>query len=90
MVGHTVAADHTVVADLADIDGLVRVARSVAAERKLDGVIRWDETWIEQTVQVAASLGLPGGDRRCVECCRDKHHTRAALAVAGDMGRLQP
>ncbi|MGW7282690.1 ATP-grasp domain-containing protein [Streptomyces sp. NPDC054844] len=73
---------HTVVADLADVDGLVRVARAVAAERALDGVICWDETWIEQTAQVAAALGLPGGDRRSVECCRDKHRTRAALNAA--------
>jgi biotin carboxylase len=77
-------AGHTVVADLADVDGLVRVAWAVAAERALDGVICWDETWIEQTAQVAAALGLPGGDRRCVERCRDKHRTRAAL----DAGRV--
>ncbi|MGW0336873.1 ATP-grasp domain-containing protein [Streptomyces sp. NPDC003011] len=77
-------AGHTVVAHFADVDGLVRVARAVAAGRALDGVICWDETWIEQTAQVAAALGLPGGDRRCVERCRDKHRTRAAL----DAGRV--
>ncbi|MEU3853760.1 ATP-grasp domain-containing protein [Streptomyces sp. NPDC029554] len=74
---------HTVVPDLADVDGLVRVARSVDAARPLDGVICWDETWIEQTAQVAAALGLPGGDRRCVERCRDKYRTRTALDAAG-------
>ncbi|MFF8638212.1 acetyl-CoA carboxylase biotin carboxylase subunit family protein [Streptomyces pilosus] len=75
---------HTVVADPADVDGLVRVARAVHAEETLDGVICWDETWIEQTAQVAAALGLPGGDRECVERCRDKYRTRAAL----DAGRV--
>ncbi|MFD8232881.1 acetyl-CoA carboxylase biotin carboxylase subunit family protein [Streptomyces sp. NPDC059696] len=72
-------AGHTVVADLADVDGLVRAARAVDAEQALDGVICWDETWIEQTAQVAAALGLPGGNPRCVERCRDKYRTRAAL-----------
>ncbi|MFJ3440736.1 acetyl-CoA carboxylase biotin carboxylase subunit family protein [Streptomyces sp. NPDC086081] len=76
-------AGHTVVADLADVDGLVRVAQAVDAERALDGVICWDETWIEQTAHVAAALGLPGGDPRCVERCRDKHRTRAALDAGG-------
>ncbi|MFF4490086.1 acetyl-CoA carboxylase biotin carboxylase subunit family protein [Streptomyces sp. NPDC001544] len=75
---------HTVVADLSDVDGLVRIARAVDAEQALDGVICWDETWIEQTAQVASALGLPGGDRRCVERCRDKYRTRAAL----DAGRV--
>jgi hypothetical protein len=37
-------AGHTVVADLADVDGLVRVARTVDAGQALDGVICWDET----------------------------------------------
>ncbi|WP_439947359.1 ATP-grasp domain-containing protein [Streptomyces sp. BBFR109] len=73
---------HTVVADPADVDGLVRVARAVDAEQALDGVICWDETWIEQSARVAAALGLPGGDRRCVERCRDKHRTRSALDAA--------
>ncbi|MGV9502616.1 ATP-grasp domain-containing protein [Streptomyces sp. NPDC003642] len=76
-------AGHTVVPDLADVDGLVRVARTVDAAQALDGVICWDETWIEQTAQVAAALGLPGGDRRCVERCRDKYRTRAALDAGG-------
>ncbi|MFE0470062.1 acetyl-CoA carboxylase biotin carboxylase subunit family protein [Streptomyces sp. NPDC058947] len=76
-------AGHTVVPDLADVDGLVRVARTVDAAQALDGVICWDETWIEQTAQVAAALGLPGGDRRCVERCRDKYRTRAALDTGG-------
>ncbi|MYT03199.1 MULTISPECIES: hypothetical protein [Streptomyces] len=56
---------HTVVADLADVDALVRVARTVDA------------------AQVAAALGLPGGERRCVERCRDKYRIRAALDAAG-------
>ncbi|EFF88310.1 conserved hypothetical protein [Streptomyces sp. e14] len=73
---------HTVVADPADVDGLVRVARAVDAEQALDGVICWDETWIEQSARVAAALGLPGGDLRCVERCRDKHRTRSALDAA--------
>jgi biotin carboxylase len=76
-------AGHTVVPDPADVDALVRVARTVGAEQPLDGVICWDETWIEQTARVAAALGLPGGDRRCVERCRDKYRTRAALDAEG-------
>jgi acetyl esterase/lipase/biotin carboxylase len=47
------------------------------------GVLCWDEVRMRQTAELAAALGLPGGDPEAVGRCRDKHQTRLALAAAG-------
>lgn len=58
---------------------LVEAARTV----RPDGVLSWDEARVLQVAQVAAALGLPGGDVDAAMRTRDKSLTRAALARAG-------
>jgi biotin carboxylase len=62
-----------------DADGLLDAARAVRPA----GVLSWDEARVLQVAQVAAALGLPGGEVGAALACRDKSRTRAALAAAG-------
>lgn len=73
----------TVLESTRDADALCVAARELAARRPVDGVLCWDEARILQTAQVAATLGLPGGDPEMILRCRDKHRTRTALAAGG-------
>jgi predicted ATP-grasp superfamily ATP-dependent carboligase len=77
------ATGWTVLLNTLDVDVLVPAARELAARTVIDGVLCWDEARILQTAEVAAALGLPGGDPAAVRRCRDKHMTREALAAAG-------
>ena len=70
----------TVLADTLDAAAMIPAARALP---RVDGVLCWDEARILPTSQVAAALGLPGGDPAMVLRCRDKHLTRQALAAAG-------
>jgi len=66
-----------------DAAEMIAAARALAAERRLSGVLTWDEARVLQAAKVAAALGLPGGDPQMALRCRDKHLTREALAAAG-------
>lgn len=70
----------TVLPDTLDAAAMVPAARALP---RVDGVLCWDEARILPTSQVAAALGLPGGDPAVVLRCRDKHLTRRALDAAG-------
>lgn len=75
------ASDWTVLANTLDVELLIAAARSVDGERRIDGVLCWDEARILQTACVAEALGLPGGDVDAVARCRDKWLTRQALSL---------
>jgi predicted ATP-grasp superfamily ATP-dependent carboligase len=62
---------------------LTAAAREVTDEEPLSGVLAWDEARVLQAAKVADALRLPGGNPDVAMRCRDKHLTRAALAVAG-------
>ncbi len=64
-------------------DEMLAAARELAQTGPIAGVLAWDEARIFQAAQVAAGLGLPGGDPETVMRCRDKHLTRQAMAAAG-------
>jgi biotin carboxylase len=64
-------------------DEMIVAARTVAETEPVQGILAWDEARIFQGAQVAAALGLPGGDPDLVMRCRDKHLTRQAMAAAG-------
>jgi hypothetical protein len=66
-----------------DATEMIAAARALAAERRVSGVLTWDEARVLQAAKVAAALGLPGGDPQMALRCRDKHLTRDALAAAG-------
>ncbi|WP_047243058.1 ATP-grasp domain-containing protein [Chromobacterium subtsugae] len=65
-----------------DAEAMAREALALAATRKIDGLICWDEIRMVPTSRVAAALGLPGGETDAYARCRDKHETRQALAAA--------
>lgn len=52
-------------------------------KERLCGVISWDESRILVASQVAAELGLRGGDVDVIERCRDKFLSRTAWQNAG-------
>jgi len=66
-----------------DATEMIAAARALAADRRVGGVLTWDEARVLQAAKVAADLGLPGGDPQMALRCRDKHLTREALAAAG-------
>ncbi|MEU7577105.1 ATP-grasp domain-containing protein [Streptomyces sp. NPDC041068] len=70
-------------AEPSDANSLIRAARSVAASRKVRGVLCYDEALILPAAQVAEALDLPGPSVTAVRNCRDKHRTRALLRDAG-------
>ncbi|MEV5981317.1 ATP-grasp domain-containing protein [Streptomyces sp. NPDC052114] len=69
--------------DPSDTNSLIEAARSVAAHRKVRGVLCYDEALILPAAQVAEALGLPGPSVTAVRNCRDKNRTRALLRDAG-------
>lgn len=71
--------DSTVVANFHP-PALLAAARVVAARETVTGVLCWDEARIHAAAVVAQELGLPGGDPKVIERCRDKYLTRVALA----------
>jgi biotin carboxylase len=66
-----------------DAPTLIAAARGIHARDPIAGILCWDETRILASAQVAAALGLPGGDPDAITRCRDKHLTRLALDSAG-------
>ncbi|MFE0170892.1 acetyl-CoA carboxylase biotin carboxylase subunit family protein [Streptomyces sp. NPDC059002] len=69
--------------DPGDINALVATARSVAASRKVRGVLCHEEALIQAAAQLAEVLDLPGPSVTAVRNCRDRHRTRALLRDAG-------
>lgn len=66
-----------------DQHGFVEAARAVAAERKVAGVVTYDELLVTSAARVAESIGVRGLTVAGAENCRDKARTRAALTAAG-------
>lgn len=54
-----------------------------AGLRDVDGVLTFDEAYVELTAEIAAGLSLPGLSRAAAASCRDKHLMRRRLAEAG-------
>ena len=61
---------------------MVQAAAALDAGEHIDGVLCWDEARILPASEVAAALGLPGGDVDAIARCRDKHLTRTAFDQA--------
>ncbi len=80
LTGYTVL---TQMGETIDAAEMIAAARALAADRRVSGVLTWDEARVLQAAKVAAALGLPGGDPQMALRCRDKHLTREALAAAG-------
>lgn len=70
-------------ADTIDSAEMCAAARELNARDPVAGVLTWDEARVLQTAEVAADLGLPGGDPQAAMRTRDKHLTREALDRAG-------
>jgi biotin carboxylase len=83
IVGYSVVGALDTERPVFDVRGLVDAARAVAAERKVVGVITYDELLVTSAAQVAESLGVRGLTVAGAENCRDKSRTRAALTAAG-------
>ncbi|BAZ52777.1 phosphoribosylamine--glycine ligase [Nostoc sp. NIES-4103] len=73
---------YTVVNTL-DAQMMIEVARNLADDIKIDGVLCWDEIRMVETAKLAQALGLPSTDPENVGRCRDKHLTRTFLAASG-------
>ena len=66
-----------------DLPGLIAAALAVAEDRKVIGVLTYDELSVTATAHVAERLGVRGLTVEGAESCRDKSRTRAALTAAG-------
>ncbi|GHH69067.1 carboxylase [Streptosporangium violaceochromogenes] len=67
------------VADLADLDGLTRLAQGLG----LDGVLTYDEAQVSTAAELAARLGLPHTDAAAIGRAKDKFALRKCLDAAG-------
>lgn len=76
IVGYTVV-------DTLDAPAMIEAARDLLAQRKVSGVLCWDEVRMVQTAELQQALGLPGTEPEAVGRCRDKHQTRVTLQAAG-------
>jgi biotin carboxylase len=72
----------TVLPSTIDGPAMAREALRVNESAPIDGVLCWDEGRILAASQVAAALGLPGGDPATIWRLRDKAQTRARLATS--------
>jgi hypothetical protein len=70
-----------------DRPGLLAAALELAQERKVAGVLTYDELLVTATAEIAERLGVRGLTVAGADNCRDKHRSRAALTAAG---LLQP
>jgi biotin carboxylase len=70
-------------ADTTDATSVATVARRIAEDAPLAGLVTSSEYFVGVTARAAARLGLPGADPAAVERCRDKRRQRLALRGAG-------
>ncbi len=68
---------------VADRAGLIAAALQVAQDRKVAGVLTYEELLVTATAHVAERLGVRGLSVRGAENCRDKSRSRAELSRAG-------
>jgi biotin carboxylase len=66
-----------------DRQGLLAAALKVAVQRKVAGVLTYDELSVTATAHIAQALGQRGLTVAGAENCRDKSRTRAVLTSAG-------
>jgi carnosine synthase len=81
-------AERFVAVDMSDAEGvlpsIVEALRGLEAEGvPVDGVCTFCEVAVPLVARVAEALGLPGNSVAAVDSARDKHATRAAMALAG-------
>jgi len=70
---------HAAVVDFAHYPSVVQAARAAAA----DGILTYDERFVELTARLAGDLGLPYTDPDAVRVCKDKSRLRRTLHAAG-------
>ncbi|MDF3310685.1 ATP-grasp domain-containing protein [Rhodococcus sp. T2V] len=75
--------DEITVVDVFDHAVLADAARAVAAQRRVVGVVCWDEPLVQPAADIADELGVPGLSAAGVRGCRDKNRTRSVLTAAG-------
>jgi biotin carboxylase len=83
LVGSSLVAPLDDAGIVADQDGLTAAALAVAADRKIAGVVTYDELQVTAAAHVAEQLGVRGLTAAGAQNCRDKARTRAALTAAG-------
>lgn len=66
-----------------DQAALLDAAFSVAADRKVTGVVTYDEVFVLAAARLAEALGVPGIGVAGALNCRDKRRSREALSAAG-------
>jgi biotin carboxylase len=66
-----------------DQPGLIDAAVRIARDRKVTGVVTYDEALVIAAAHVAEALGVPGLTVSGARNCRDKHRSRTALRAAG-------
>jgi biotin carboxylase len=75
IVGHTSV-------DTLDPEAMIAAVTELSQQRRVAGIICYDEARIHATATVATAFGLPTSPPEAVARCRDKHLTREALARA--------
>jgi biotin carboxylase len=83
LAGSSVVAPLDAARMVADEDGLVEAARTVARSHRVVGVFTYDEALVIAAARVAEALGRPGLTTAGAQKCRNKHSSRRALMAAG-------
>lgn len=69
-------------ADLASADA-VRHGIELGHDHAVDGVVTFDEAYVELAAAISGGLALPGLSPRAARLCRDKHAMRRQFSLAG-------
>jgi len=83
IAGSTVCAPLDHERPVPDQAGLLAAAFRVAADRKVAGVVTYDEVFVIAAARLAEALGVPGLSVAGARNCRDKRRSREALSAAG-------
>jgi biotin carboxylase len=68
---------------LTDTEALLACVARLAERYQFSGVFTYDEAFVIETAEVAASLHVPGASLQTARLCRDKYFMRQAWQVAG-------
>jgi biotin carboxylase len=83
IAGSTVVRALDDVGVVPDQPALIEAATRIAQDRKVAGVVTYDEMLVIAAAHVAEALGMPGLTASGALNCRDKHRSRMALSAAG-------
>lgn len=83
IAGSTVCAPLEHARPVPDEAGLLDAAFRVAADRKVAGVVTYDEVFVMAAARLAEALGVPGLTVAGARNCRDKRRSREVLSAAG-------